>query len=369
MTINKLVFSDINSSGDQDEFRQLLKAYGYQHCFTPDLLSTVFYIDSPLVVTSGLSSFFYIQVTDLNQAVSSEAIRFASKGEIVIAESGFIFLYSENIASLQIYGREAPHPVDTGRHPAATLSLLRDYAQTHNDYYLGYEKRYAEVYNKGGTTWEATTPNQSLLNILNENPEFFTDKKVIDLGCGEGRDSIYLSSLGIDVVGVDISHSALNKARQLARTQNIKAKFVETNVLYLNGIPDNHYDTAINMGCLHMIVNPAERLSHLQNVHRILNSGGIFIIDHCQENWGKGFFSLPGELYSREKLVVGNVIDRRIRTEHGEMNIPLEVIPYAEMKADALIDEVCSAGFESKFGIISDTEAFGNSALVVFQKI
>jgi ubiquinone/menaquinone biosynthesis C-methylase UbiE len=206
------------------------------------------------------------------------------------------------------------------------------------------------------------------LNILSGNPGFFSDKKVIDLGCGEGRDSLYLSSLGIDIVGVDISHSALNKARELARMDNIKAKFVETNVLYLNDIPDNYFDTAINMGCLHMIVNEEERISHLKNVYRILKPGGIFIIDHCQENWGKGFFSLPGELYNKDKLVVGNVIERRIRTAHGEMNIPLEVIPYSEMKADALTDEVCSTGFESKFVILSDTEAFGNSALIVFQK-
>jgi SAM-dependent methyltransferase len=366
--INKLVFSEINSVADKTEFERLLQKYGYNYCFTLNQKSSGFMVDSPLVINSFISSFFYSLTRDFNEPTSSDKIRFVSRGEPVIIDEGFVVLYCETPESVQLFSQDTPHIVGVNTLPPETVSLLSDYAQTHNDYYLGYEKRYAEVYNRGGTTWEATTPNQSLLNILSGNPGFFSDKKVIDLGCGEGRDSLYLSSLGIDIVGVDISHSALNKARELARMDNIKAKFVETNVLYLNDIPDNYFDTAINMGCLHMIVNEEERISHLKNVYRILKPGGIFIIDHCQENWGKGFFSLPGELYNKDKLVVGNVIERRIRTAHGEMNIPLEVIPYSEMKADALTDEVCSTGFESKFVILSDTEAFGNSALIVFQK-
>lgn len=368
MVINKLVFLDVSSSGDQSEFKRLLNDYGYHNSLVLSQPTTGFHSESPLVITSGSSSFFYVIQKDLNDVLSTDNIRFASRGEIVITDAGYLIIHSPLADSVQVFSQHKPNLIEMNLFHPDSCSLISDYSLTYNDYYLGYEKRYAEVYNKGGTTWEATTPNQSLLSILAENPEFFNGKKVIDLGCGEGRDSIYLSSLGTDVVGVDISHSALNKARELSHRQNVKARFVETNVLYLNGIPDEHFDTAINMGCLHMIVNKQERLSHLHNVHRTLKKGGIFIIDHCQENWGKGFFSLPGELYSKDKLVVGNIIDRRVRTAVGEMTIPLEVIPYSEMKADALTEEVCSAGFTSKFAVLSDTEAFGNSALIVFEK-
>jgi len=39
---------------------------------------------------------------------------------------------------------------------------------------------------------------------------------VLDLGCGEGRDSVFLAEQGHDVVGVDLSLDGLRKAARLA---------------------------------------------------------------------------------------------------------------------------------------------------------
>lgn len=369
MMLSKLTFSNINSSSNRSAFEKLLANYGYHNIYISRKQTIAFTTEVALIATSEDSAFFYAIQKDDAIGLTNEDIQFAAPGEIVIIDPGCIIIHTSSARdSVQIFSESKLELINVASLPRSVCSTISDYACRYNAYYLGYEKRYAEVYDKGGTTWEATTPNQSLVNLLLSNPEFFKGKRLIDLGCGEGRDSIYLSSLGIDVVGVDISRSALNKAREIAHLQKVKAKFIETNVLYLNGIPDKYFDTAINMGCLHMIVNKKERLSHIKNVQRILQTGGTFIIDHCQENWGKGFFSLPGRLYQQDKLVVGNVIERRVRSNTGTMILPLEVIPYAEMKADALINEVCSAGFISKFVIFSDTEAFGNSCLVVFEK-
>ena len=40
-----------------------------------------------------------------------------------------------------------------------------------------------------------------------------TRERVLDIGCGQGRMSRYLSRLGADVTGVDISAAMLDKAR------------------------------------------------------------------------------------------------------------------------------------------------------------
>jgi tellurite methyltransferase len=39
--------------------------------------------------------------------------------------------------------------------------------------------------------------------------------RVLDLGCGEGRDSVYFASLGYDVTGVELSEAGLRKAERL----------------------------------------------------------------------------------------------------------------------------------------------------------
>src|SRR5262249_61919566 len=40
--------------------------------------------------------------------------------------------------------------------------------------------------------------------------------RVLDLGCGEGRDSVYFASRGFEVTGLDVSADAVAKGRRLA---------------------------------------------------------------------------------------------------------------------------------------------------------
>ena len=50
--------------------------------------------------------------------------------------------------------------------------------------------------------------------------------RVIELGCGNGRDSIFFSSYGHDVVGVDGSEAAVAASTHLAEALDEKATFV-----------------------------------------------------------------------------------------------------------------------------------------------
>ena len=43
--------------------------------------------------------------------------------------------------------------------------------------------------------------------------------RVLDVACGEGRNSVWLAGLGCNVVGLDVSPLALDKARRLAAGQ------------------------------------------------------------------------------------------------------------------------------------------------------
>ena len=45
--------------------------------------------------------------------------------------------------------------------------------------------------------------------------------RVLEIGCGEGRNSVWLASLGCQVLGMDVSPLALTKARQLAADRGV----------------------------------------------------------------------------------------------------------------------------------------------------
>ena len=50
---------------------------------------------------------------------------------------------------------------------------------------------------------------------------------VLDLGCGEGRDSVFFAELGATVTGVDLSADGLDKARRLARGRGVRVRWIE----------------------------------------------------------------------------------------------------------------------------------------------
>lgn len=68
--------------------------------------------------------------------------------------------------------------------------------------------------------------------------------KVLDIGMGEGRNSVFLASKGYKVTGVEISSEAIRKARMLAREFEVR---IETALTPLEEykIPENSLDAII----------------------------------------------------------------------------------------------------------------------------
>ncbi|AFH61799.1 SAM-dependent methyltransferase [Paenibacillus caseinilyticus] len=52
-------------------------------------------------------------------------------------------------------------------------------------------------------------------------------KKLLDLGAGEGRDSVFLAKLGFDVLAMDFASEGLAKARRLAEEAKVSIRTLE----------------------------------------------------------------------------------------------------------------------------------------------
>src|SRR5262245_54575672 len=51
--------------------------------------------------------------------------------------------------------------------------------------------------------------------------------RILDLGCGEGRDSVYFAEHGFEVTGLEASRAGLQKARRLAAERGVAVCWIE----------------------------------------------------------------------------------------------------------------------------------------------
>lgn len=85
--------------------------------------------------------------------------------------------------------------------------------KTNSSYWNDYYKNAATI---------ATIPSQFAAFAA---CEFSRDSPVIDIGCGNGRDAIFFSSIGYKVIGIDSSSSAVELCSLAAKEFEIDASF------------------------------------------------------------------------------------------------------------------------------------------------
>ena len=76
-------------------------------------------------------------------------------------------------------------------------------------------RRVCVMYRLGITPWDHDNLADQL-TALAEGPDALASGNALDIGCGGGRDAIYLAGQGWTVTGVDVVPRALDLARQRA---------------------------------------------------------------------------------------------------------------------------------------------------------
>jgi 2-polyprenyl-3-methyl-5-hydroxy-6-metoxy-1,4-benzoquinol methylase len=86
-------------------------------------------------------------------------------------------------------------------------------------------------YLDGPAPWDVGRPQPAILRLADEGA--FAGA-VLDAGCGTGENALYVASLGLHVVGVDVADTALSIAREKAADRGIDAEFVVADALHLD---------------------------------------------------------------------------------------------------------------------------------------
>ena len=102
--------------------------------------------------------------------------------------------------------------------------------------------------------------------------------RILDLGCGNGRDSLYFVSRGMSVTGIDSAEVAIRELQHGAGDTPRGARFVCGDFVKLEGLDDASFDCCYSRFTVHAIT-AAQEADLLLNVRRVLRTGGRFCIE------------------------------------------------------------------------------------------
>jgi len=92
--------------------------------------------------------------------------------------------------------------------------------------------------------------------------------KILDIGCGNGRNLLPFLNRGFDCFGIDSSKELI----KLAKERITGAKLIVANAAKLP-FPDKSFDYAICLAVLHHL-KPAQHKKAVSEIHRVLKPGG-----------------------------------------------------------------------------------------------
>lgn len=113
-------------------------------------------------------------------------------------------------------------------------------------------------------------------------------RTVLDVGCGAGRNAVFLAEEGFYAVGVDISSTALELALEKARSKGVKrCIFVKHDFRELP-FPDAHFDAAFSCYGIENTSLSGIRKA-LSEMSRVVEDDGLILVTlHSPKHWRFG---------------------------------------------------------------------------------
>lgn len=130
-----------------------------------------------------------------------------------------------------------------------------------------------DVYLRNAAPWDIGRPQPAIARIADAGDH---EEPVLDSGCGTGEHALLFATMGLDVTGVDIAQSAIERARAKARARGLLVDFLVGDVLALPDVErlQAPFRTVIDMGCFHTFAN-ADRPVYASSLAAVTEPGGV----------------------------------------------------------------------------------------------
>lgn len=148
------------------------------------------------------------------------------------------------------------------------------------DSLLGYTPRekkitiYEDEYKSDEYYW-GLKPNEICYEILKiKNPP--KPWKLLDIGCGEGKDALFMARNGLKVTAFDLTKTGIKKTKILAEKYKTDLDVFQADINLFK--PKECYDVYFSSGVLHYL-KPELRAEILSHYQKMTNTGGIHVLN------------------------------------------------------------------------------------------
>lgn len=120
--------------------------------------------------------------------------------------------------------------------------------------------------------------------------------KLLDIGCGEGKDAVYMAQRGFDVTAFDITESGIRKTKRLAEMRGVS---VNAFVADINDFdPEGPFDMIYSTGTIQYL-RDENKAAFFDKLNRITAENGLVYFNVFVE---KPFLPLPPDWDHNEKM-------------------------------------------------------------------
>jgi SAM-dependent methyltransferase len=131
-----------------------------------------------------------------------------------------------------------------------------------------------ESYASGMLPWDTGQPEPLLVEFVTSGA--VTPSPTLEIGAGTGTNAIWMAERGFDVLGVDVSPLAVERAHAKMEGRALRCRFAALDFLAASPL-DGRFQFVFDRGCFHVFDEPGERERFAAQVAAALAPGGLWL--------------------------------------------------------------------------------------------
>ena len=236
-----------------------------------------------------------------------------------VDEPVMLYVFTKNHRAVSLYQR-------LGFEITETVGDSRYIMKNSRKYYAAYDERYKTAHARG-VRWSSDISTPIVMEVLQK---YNVDHRhqLLEIGCGEGRDSGTVLERGHQLTATDISHEAITYCKKTMPQYENRFRVLDC----LSDRLDVQFDFVFGIAVIHMLVLDRDRAGFYRFIYNHLRAGGIALI--CTMGDGESemqsdvsqAYTLQEREHELGKMMVAGTSCRMVSFHTFEQEMKLDVI-------------------------------------------